>query len=128
MKEELITFETAKLAKEVGFDWRVRGAFGDELDLREVCAPIDYNTEAVFVDRGYVSAPTQSLLQRWLRDEKNICIEIEVYMCGSGFEYMFKVHDFNSFKEIDGDDLEESYEQALEAGLFKAMTILKEKV
>ena len=58
--EEICTYEVAKLAKEKGFD---------------VPTPKNYRHE-----RGETcNAPTQSLLQRWLREEKGLCISVEAY-------------------------------------------------
>ena len=55
--DELVSFETAKLAKEKGFD-----------------VPTDfcYEKSGNLVRVGSISAPTQSLLQRWLREEERI--------------------------------------------------------
>ena len=61
--EEICTYEVAKLAKEKGFD---------------VPTPKNYRHER----EETCNAPTQSLLQRWLREEKNIHIEIVATACG----------------------------------------------
>ncbi len=59
MKDELVSFETAKLAKEKGFD-------------------ISTSIVNLTVGTGEViSIPTQSLLQRWLREVHNYNIQIE---------------------------------------------------
>ena len=69
MQEELITFETAKLAKLKGFDWKViyyynhkDFIFDDGLNY------CNYNQKELITK----SAPTQSLLQKWLREVYNI--------------------------------------------------------
>ena len=61
--EELVIYEVAKLAKEKGFD-----------------VPTDfcYEQSGCLVRVGSISAPTQSLLQRWLREEKGIIVEVFV--------------------------------------------------
>ena len=60
--EEICTYEVCKLAKEKGFD-----------------VPTDfcYEKSGNLVRVGSISAPTQSLLQRWLREEKGIHISVE---------------------------------------------------
>ena len=78
--DELVTYEVAKLAKEKGFD-----------EPTEMYYHISKNVEMAqdsLESTGYgrtfynslnvnrCSAPTQSLLQRWLREEKKIHIEI----------------------------------------------------
>lgn len=53
--DELVTYEVAKLAKEKGFN-----------------VPTDfcYEQNGCLVRCGSIAAPTQSLLQRWLREER----------------------------------------------------------
>ena len=53
--EEICTYEVCKLAKEKGFD-----------------VPTDfcYEQNGCLVRCGSIAAPTQSLLQRWLREER----------------------------------------------------------
>jgi hypothetical protein len=78
MREELITFETAKLAKEKGLSGirtieyynngkLYSGAWDD--------GKLDWNGEP-HDNMGdltkYCSAPTQSLLQKWLREKHNL--------------------------------------------------------
>ena len=72
--EEICTYEVCKLAKEKGFtlqkvikqDGR---AFFYELPQSH---PDWANCDAWYL-------PTQSLLQRWLREEKGLCISVEAY-------------------------------------------------
>lgn len=53
--DELVTYEVAKLAREKGFN-----------------VPTDfcYEQNGCLVRCGSIAAPTQSLLQRWLREER----------------------------------------------------------
>ena len=75
MKDELITRITAKLAKEKGFDIPTNHMYIDANELifsaREE-GDDDYNWNS----RAGYSVPTQSLLQRWLREEHGIYIEL----------------------------------------------------
>lgn len=61
IREEICTYEVCKLAKDKGVD-----------------VPIDfcYEQNGCLVRCGSIAAPTQSLLQRWLREEK----KVEVYV------------------------------------------------
>lgn len=84
MKEQLIEFSTAKLAKEKGFDVPCKHRFfignGDleeqvthdrkSLRVLEVSMKHFRNTEI-----NYFLRPTQSLLQKWLREKHNIFLE-----------------------------------------------------
>jgi hypothetical protein len=65
--EEICTYEVAKLAKEKGFDVPTHYAYNKDCRkamYMELC--LNRNTK----DSRSISAPTQSLLQRWLREEK----------------------------------------------------------
>ena len=77
MQEERITFETAKIAKEKGFGNQVREDGSDKLFFPKA-VPYDQcfnmNTGKLITPKTYnpknphALAPTQSLLQKWLRD------------------------------------------------------------
>lgn len=82
MKEQLIEFETAVLAKEKGFDvetdkFYYHGTFankehGSIVDLKYVISHLVSNTTT--------KAPRQALLQKWLREEELISVEINSYL------------------------------------------------
>lgn len=120
MKEQLISFETAKLAKEKGFTqkgiypkWRVDGKILVELTNG---------------DEEYHSASTQSLLQKWLREEHNIHILMNVGM------YDGNKQTFYCNVCLFGENLYKSkfrsktsiytYEEALEEGLQEALKLI----
>ena len=66
LQEELVTYEVAKLAREKGFRERcIEHYYDDTKDLYRSSTPQCYNFGGNTSD-----APTQSLLQRWLREEK----------------------------------------------------------
>lgn len=132
MKEQLISFETAKLAKEKGFDEIVTHLYTVS-DKRLVDMP-HMNSQSI---KGY-SAPTQSLLQKWLRDEHHLWVEITLWGDGVGTQCLIKKAD-PSEKENDGSrvvimekmidlgiytSLTFNYEQTLEAGLQEALKLL----
>jgi len=107
MEEQLITLETAKLAKEKGF--------------------MEMTLTYAILGEGNVKFPTQSLLQKWLRE----VYWIEVYPFAEGrrknktLEYQCEVTDdrINSSTTIDGRF--KTYEQALEKGLQEALKLIK---
>ncbi len=77
MQEELVTFETAKLAEEKGFD-----IIKSDDKFYDFSGNLDYTFQ------GYqeslekyerTSAPTQSLLQKWLREVHNIDVSVRPY-------------------------------------------------
>ena len=87
--EEICTYEVAKLAKEKGFDVPTHYAYNENCQkamYMELC--LNRNTK----DSRSISAPTQSLLQRWLREEKNIDIAIVPLYTG-GYSYIvYNIH------------------------------------
>lgn len=117
MKEQLISFKTAKLAKEKGFDWETKLGYCTTNDVY----PIGY----VIINTGYgcLSAPTQSLLQKWLREECKINIQIESSPEFNDWIYTIWEKDF-CYYIADGDG-GDTYEKALEEGLLEALKLIK---
>ena len=136
MQEQLITFKTARLAYKNNFDWSVancyneNGELGDESDGGLL---INYNgfTKTETSNTNLYSAPSQSLLQRWLREKHNI----HMYIIAD------KPYSFSENKDLDviwicslykpllieyGNLKEEykTYEEALEAGLQEALKLI----
>jgi hypothetical protein len=124
MKEELVSFETAKIAKEAGFNitcsnkYRKGGTLSDGkgfLQNLDIC-----------------EAPTQSLLRKWLRKKHRIHIEIPHYSdAPTGSEYESDLGSFganvNEPRTSHECDIfvssinHETYEQALEEALLEAL-------
>lgn len=74
MQEQLVSFETANLAREKGFDEDCTYVFNTE--LIRVCYVNELYLEARNSDKKGTTIPTQTLLQDWLREKHNIHIEI----------------------------------------------------
>jgi spore maturation protein CgeB len=135
MEESLITFETAKLAKEKGFNLKVHNYFSKERWEREFSLKngfnddywgdnwfYDWNTNGEpykpFSEDCY-SIPTQSLLQKWLREVYGIDIWVERW--SKNENYIFQCPKLN-LQRIFG--YYNTYEEALEAGLQEALKLL----
>ena len=113
MKEAYVSYKTAKLLKEKGFDWEVRSLYGNyQQDLGFSSWSNNYNA----YDDLY-SAPTQQMACRWLREEKGIHIySIPV----AGFSYVVSVYLEQGNKRYDKILLRtgrHAYEDAVEAAL-----------
>ena len=116
--EEICTYEVAKLAKEKGFDVPTFGYYRIATeDWYRTDVYDDWNDSTI-----RYSAPTQSLLQRWLREEKNIHIEIIATASG----YYWCISKTNGTSMTDRDVLNrgtndggcfDTYELALEDAL-----------
>lgn len=77
--EENCTYEVCKLAKEKGFNWICSHYYRtNNKDLFRVFPCEDWSDI-----RERINAPTQSLLQRWLREEKGIYIAMFPNMANS---------------------------------------------
>ena len=125
MEDTRITFETAKLAKEKGFHqepnrlkipyYNYKGEFkGDVKDwLRKYLRKEDTS------DVESVSAPTQSLLAKWLREEHNIHLIAYKNINIDGYDWCYITTDgitnINSYK---------TYEEAYEIGLQEALKLI----
>ena len=134
MKEQLISYETAVLAKEKGFEGQCTHCYDENKELE---AAIDFNGELYFSsedvdnanENGYemtVLAPTQSLLQKWLREKHNIVLCIEnAYdtMLGYNRGFVYTI-DGIVYHNSYGDCYEE-YEQALEEGLEASLKLIQ---
>ena len=125
MEDTRITFEAAKLAKEKGFPqepnrlkipyYNYKGEFkGDVKDwLRKYLRKEDTS------DVESVSAPTQSLLAKWLREQHNIHLIAYKNINIDGYDWCYITTDgitnINSYK---------TYEEAYEIGLQEALKLI----
>lgn len=121
MKDELISYETAVLAKEKGFN--------EFCEYYITESSVEYQEGAAFKNEyGYVTAPTQSLLQRWLREVHYIVVESN-YKCVNdrwAFYFNLMIMGYTSWLTFDT-DLKgfTTYEEALEEGLKQALNLIK---
>ena len=128
MKEQLISFETAKLAKDKGFNEDTELFFNSFYPKGTYNINGFTNYDEVTDKRdNFTSLPTQSLLQKWLREKHNQHIYLFPLDNGKwGFEnnsisinldhifinYMYEGKEYNS------------YEEALEVGLQEALNFI----
>lgn len=119
--EEICTYEVCKLAKKKGFPQDVFGT----CEMKSSC----YLEDGSFHKGGCIcpiedayTASTQCLLQRWLREKKDIHIEIVATACG----YFWIIDKTNGTSITDSDVLDRGvndggcwgiYEHALEDAL-----------
>lgn len=125
MTDTLISFETAKLAKEKGFNEPIRLCYSDQDRVNAL--PYDAgNRDHINSQHAYYSVPTQSLLQKWLREVHQLLILINIDTISSEFTYsIWKMHSDEEFELIQ----EESnynliYEDVLEQALIKALKLI----
>ena len=119
LKEKLISFETAKLAKEKGFHISSRG---EGMGIRVFINGELVNT--IFSSKDHIHAPTQSLLQKWLREVHEISVKIDDYYTNSRVRFDYNVCELGS-QEDNPVGIFETYEEALETGLQEALKLIK---
>ena len=149
MEEQLITFETAKLAKEKKFNIPCENFYIEYID-DDVADLFNYEEQR---GSGYAelyrnnqefkySASTQSLLQKWLREVHNCFIGILPHRDGDSKNKQWKskkdvfwtveVDYYGKNFEIELTDdsdftqhFNNNYEEALEIGLYQALKLIK---
>lgn len=134
MKEQLVSLEVARLLKEKGFDIPCRfcyGAVSDSLwnlleERRgtwcETDIEFDWNDCKVSMIDNSISAPTQSLAQKWLREEKNIIV-IADYNCVGYAVWNYEIFTDKHYF-IMSEKAFDTYEKALEAGLIETLKLI----
>ena len=117
--EQYVSFETARLLKEKGFDgdcfaaYNVGGNIESAMEL--------YGEETIGngeCGEGDIAAPTQALAMRWLREEKNI--HIDIYWLSIRKQYHSEIIE----GEKGSDDNCDTYEDAVEYALKYCLTKL----
>jgi len=121
MNEQLITFETAKLAKEKGFDEIVNNAFIRNIEDRYVEVDDLPERNSELADYNYMR-PSQCQLQKWLREKHNI--HIEPKWLGNIFYLELNSPIYGHYNL--GNNFR-TYEEALEKGLYEALNYINDE-
>lgn len=124
--EDYVSFETAKLLKEIGFD-------GVSTIMYKENGKMCINPKSVVSWRLKYWYPclTLQMAMKWLREKYNLFIEIQCYGCGADkeahFEFSFVVSEFMQFdnkicttvglKEKKAKSQHNTYEEACEAAI-----------
>lgn len=124
MKENIVTFQVAKLAKEKNFKLEVNYYYeittisDSDLSLK----PCEYQNINFF--DSIFAAPTQSILQKWLREEHNI----DIIIWKNGIDGSYRVEDIllnnKELTNLEFEDSFDNYENALEKGLHEALKLI----
>ena len=116
MEDKLVSFEVATLAKEKGFNWKCDKAF--QVGSLVVVSEINHQWEC--------RCPTQSHLQKWLRDVHEIDITIMILVAS---DYKVYVHQKRNIVNSRGITIHPeqgkyTFETALDAGLLFSLNLL----
>ena len=128
MEEQLISFETAKLAKEKGLPQD--NFYFEDYEAGVPFYGLDNELNKGDEDRfGQCKSISQSLLQKWLREVHNIHFEIKPIF---DVKDNLKPYHISVIKNPSGKDFEyeivgslDTYEEALEIGLQEALKLIK---
>lgn len=131
MTETLVKLQTAKLAKQKGFNVTVKHRYRkDEADmhLMPYLAAINFN-DPCFQDEGrqYTSAPSQTILQKWLREVHNVIVFVApvVPHCKEfGYTIVHHESSYSKLTEVDCSQFYDNYELTLETGLEESLKLL----
>lgn len=120
METQLISFDTAKLAKEKGFN----------IECKEFYSQMK-NSPAYIEEFDYY-APEQCILQKWLRTQKGIYCYIDyinekVIVCKWVSENKDEVSEFKEIAKKDIFDISSNEDEWLEWGLKEALQLIKIK-
>ena len=120
MKEECVTYEQAQALKRLGFRDEVFGYY-DEFGRLGINTQTDYNVNWDY----FISAPTLSHAQKWLREVKGIHVEPH-FQYGTIFKVVIQSETKYLYKTLDkGYD---TYELALSAGIDVALELLTDRL
>lgn len=128
IEEQYVSFDTAKLLKDAGFNIPCRGIYVTdhtgyyefrEYDNKQTTNDLCWNTEDGF-QYEYL-APTQALAARWLRETH--AIDIVIGVVDARFYYV-KLYQ-RSYSVDMNTIFKPTYEEALEEGLREAIKLIK---
>lgn len=124
IEESYVSFDTAKLLKEAGFDVPCYMQYSEKGVQWEAFCPENFNAD----DWG-CSCPTQALAARWLREVHHyaVCVwfsqeDGKWFYAHGDIESMVFTEEY-SISEI----IYETYEEALETGLREAIELIKKQ-
>lgn len=133
MEDQLINFSTADLSARKGFNEPCRYRYENGNISKWLITEgrkQTYHRNEVCIGS---SAPTQSLLQKWLREEYNL----HIYVVPNGNNLGWRIANLRDIKvdklvydikEEFQDTLFNTYEEALEVGLQEALKLIDDKV
>ena len=116
IEEQFVSFETAKLLKEAGFDVPCTSQYTEGKCIWNVSYPYNFNQD----EFGY-SRPTQALAARWLREVHHIDVVVDVV---NEKEYCCDIYQNKQRKSI-AESVNLSFEEVLEDGLKYGLELVK---
>ena len=133
--EQYVSFDTAKLLKDAGFDIPTRGIYranrtGEysfaEYNIKRTTDDLSWNISDGF--RYEYLAPTQSLAARWLREIHGIVVDVVFEPPKRGKDWRYFIGEMENMVWA-GDFIPSggrycTYEEAMEAGIEEALQLI----
>ena len=129
MQEKLVEFNTAVLAKQKGFNGKSNYYYAKSKTR------VHYGIYNKLHSFKHIAATTQSSLQKWLREEHNCIIEVTFYgeniIALDDIKYAVEIDYYGKNFNFISDSSDyysngyNTYEEALEVGLFNALKLIK---
>ncbi|QIN96414.1 hypothetical protein DAC17_115 [Bacteroides phage DAC17] len=117
MEEQIVSLRVAKLLAEHDF-CNGSSHYYSDIPPEQLHKNDDGALYLNGLDVNYIEAPTQSLVQKWLRYEKGVIVLVTLDDTGMGFSVTSDTIDYKDSKYY------LSYESALENGLYMALKLL----
>ena len=112
--EKYVSFETAKLLKEKGFDWECFFCWDNVTETNRISSlMVCSNKELV---EHYYAMPTLQMAMKWLRVEKNWFVQIQIQNDGTYIGYIYRTDGF-PYVGWDKRRVKETSEEACEAAI-----------
>lgn len=123
-QEDFVTYEQAVKLKELGFDWECRHWYFNPTRNKVFICIHD-----CFDYKDMTRAPSLALAAKWLRTENNLCVCSFCKIDRRGrYKYQWMLTFLKEDKSVTPDDIFfDTYEEALSAGIDKALELIKEK-
>lgn len=115
IQEAYVSFETAKLLKEKGFDGEFHKHYWGYEEGREFLTEGSFNSEYDY------PAPTQQVTMRWLREVHSIFLSIQQHI---DMSYVWYIYADGVPRGCDRESHNNSYEDACEAAIKYCLTNL----
>ena len=113
IQEAYVSFETAKLLKEKGFRQGCEHFYESGV--------LDRTKENEFMYNQYghlISSPTQQMALAWLREKKNVYMDIApTHVTNGSIHFVWQTYDSDYAVTGDCDRFFDSYEEAVEAAI-----------
>jgi hypothetical protein len=118
MEDQIVSLETAQLAKNNNFDLAVSSHYLSDGKFSSIKGKYPNGR----IDNLY-AAPTQSLLQRWLREKHKYYIQV-MYNKRGNFSVMLVDSSDNVLSDTLYGETYSTYEEALEKGLVETLKLI----